>query len=148
MMSFGITMFQPLDVTFSVREQGQDTRPEHCSARAFARDSQRCTRCRHSHPGTTFLRPHHPPRHYGCRYYFCSYRSKRYATLLEKASFVSGRDGPSIDALSGILRESKDPVIQPDGVVLVRDPVLSNKMFSDVEGKCWKQSEGEDRSVQ
>lgn len=56
---------------------------------------------------------------------------------------MSGRDAPSIDALSSVLRESKDPVTQPDGVALVRDPVLSNNMFSDVEGKCWKQSEGE-----
>ena len=82
--------------------------------------------------------------HFGFRATF-SYRSKKYATLLEKASFVSGRDAPSIDALSGVLRESKDPATQPDDVARVRDPVLSDKMFTDVEGKCWKQSEGEGR---
>ncbi|CAB1098846.1 unnamed protein product [Ectocarpus sp. CCAP 1310/34] len=70
-------------------------------------------------------------------------RAKNYATLVEKAVFVSGRDTDSIDALSNLLRKSKGPVVQPEDVALVRDPVLSDKMLTDTKGTCWKQSEGE-----
>lgn len=71
-----------------------------------------------------------------------SYRAKKYATLVEKAVFVSGRDTGSIDAFSNLLRKSKGPVVQPEDVALVRDPVLSDKMLTDTKGTCWKQSEG------
>ncbi|CAM9285887.1 unnamed protein product [Ectocarpus fasciculatus] len=72
-----------------------------------------------------------------------SYRAKKYATLIEKAVFVSGRDTNSIDAFSNLLRKSKGPVVQPEDVALVRDPVLSDKILTDTKGTCWKQSEGE-----
>ncbi|CAM9460321.1 unnamed protein product [Ectocarpus sp. 8 AP-2014] len=72
-----------------------------------------------------------------------SSRAKKYATLVEKAVFVSGRDTDSIDAFSNLLRKSKGPVVQPEDVALVRDPVLSDKMLTDTKGTCWKQSEGE-----
>lgn len=62
-------------------------------------------------------------------------------TLVEKALFVSGRDAPSTQALSRLLQDS-DSVVRPEGVSLVRDPVLGDKMLSDTEGKCWRQGEG------
>lgn len=64
------------------------------------------------------------------------------ATLLGKASFVSGRDASSVDALSSMLRTGKHPATTPGGVALVRDPVLSDQTLTDTEGRCWKQSEG------
>lgn len=73
-----------------------------------------------------------------------SLTAKRHATLLQKASFVSGRDATSTQALADVLRLGES-VVQPDDVALVRDPVLSDKSFSDREGRCWKQSEGASR---
>ncbi|CAM9773752.1 unnamed protein product, partial [Hapterophycus canaliculatus] len=71
-----------------------------------------------------------------------SYRAKKYGELLEKATFVSGRDITSIKCLSSVLMLSKAPLVQPDEVAFVRDTVLSDKSLSDTEGTCWKQSEG------
>eukprot|EP00752_Nemacystus_decipiens_P016189 g14476.t1 len=69
--------------------------------------------------------------------------AKRTSALLEKAIFVSGRDATSISAFSDVLKRGESPMVQPGGVALVRDPVLSDSMFTDAEGTCWKQSEGE-----
>ncbi len=55
---------------------------------------------------------------------------------------MSGRDASSVDALSGTLRRCKHPVTTPEGVALVRDPVLSDQTLTDTKGACWKQSEG------
>lgn len=71
-----------------------------------------------------------------------SYMAKRTSSLLEKAIFVSGRDTPSVNAFSDVLEHGESPMVQPGGVALVRDPVLSDSMFTDTEGTCWKQSEG------
>lgn len=71
-----------------------------------------------------------------------SHLARRTSSLLEKAVFVSGRDAPSISAFSDVLQSGESPMVQPGGVALVRDPVLSDSMFTDAEGKCWKQSEG------
>lgn len=70
------------------------------------------------------------------------HRAKAYTTLAERAVFVSGRDAYSTRVLAGVLRDSEDPMVQPDDVVLVRDPVLSDKTLTDTTGACWKQSEG------
>lgn len=75
-------------------------------------------------------------------YVASSYTAKESSTLIEKAVFVSGRDTTSVKAFASVLNRSANPVIQPKDVELVRDPVLSDKMLSDTEGKCWKQSEG------
>eukprot|EP00903_Cladosiphon_okamuranus_P008896 g8515.t1 len=72
-----------------------------------------------------------------------SHTALRTSSLLEKAIFVSGRDATSISAFSDVLERGESPMVQPTGVALVRDPVLSDTTFTDVEGKCWKQSEGE-----
>ncbi|CAM9695268.1 unnamed protein product, partial [Scytosiphon promiscuus] len=71
------------------------------------------------------------------------HRAKTYATLAERAVFVSGRDAISTSVLAGVLRDSRDPVVQPDDVGLVHDPVLSDLTLTDTKGTCWKQSEGE-----
>lgn len=71
-----------------------------------------------------------------------SHMAKRTSSLLEKAVFVSGRDATSISAFSDVLKRGESPMVQPGGVTLVRDPVLSDTTFTDAEGKCWKQSEG------
>eukprot|EP00752_Nemacystus_decipiens_P016187 g14474.t2 len=68
--------------------------------------------------------------------------SKRHATLLRKAVFVSGRDAKSTEALANVLRRGES-VVQPEDVALVRDPVLSDTFFTDGQGKCWKQSEAD-----
>ncbi|CAN0062451.1 unnamed protein product [Scytosiphon promiscuus] len=70
-----------------------------------------------------------------------SYRAKKYGALLERATFISGRDITSIKCLSSVLMLSKDPVVQSNDVAFVRDTVLSDKSLSDTEGTCWKQSE-------
>lgn len=72
-----------------------------------------------------------------------SYMAKHDQILINKAVFVSGRDDVSVSALSNVLRIAEDPVVSPDDVQLVRDPVLSDKMLSDTDGKCWQQSNGE-----
>ncbi|CAM9462535.1 unnamed protein product, partial [Hapterophycus canaliculatus] len=71
------------------------------------------------------------------------HRAKIYATLAERAVFVSGRDAISTSVLAGVLRDSKDPKVQPNDVALVHDPVLSDTTLTDTQGTCWKQSEGE-----
>ncbi len=65
--------------------------------------------------------------------------------LFEKAYFVSGRDVSSTNSFSELLRRGKRPVVQPEDVALVRDPVLSDNMLTDTKGTCWKQSEGASR---
>ena len=72
-----------------------------------------------------------------------SYLAKEYGTLLQKAVFVSGRDTPSIERFAGILGDASTPAVRPDGVRLVRDPVLSDQAFTDTDGTCWRQSSGE-----
>lgn len=62
--------------------------------------------------------------------------------LLEKAVFVSGRDEVSADSFARVLNGSNSPVVKPDSVRLVRDPVLSNGLLTDVTGTCWKQGKG------
>ena len=71
-----------------------------------------------------------------------SYHAKEYSTLLQKAAFVSGRDTPSIERFAGILGDDSTPAVRPDGVHLVRDPVLSDQAFTDTDGTCWRQSTG------
>ena len=63
-------------------------------------------------------------------------------SLAEKALFVSGRDVTSIKAFSEVLKHCETPVVLPEDVALVRDPVLSDKALSDTEGTCWRQTEG------
>lgn len=64
------------------------------------------------------------------------------AVLLEKALFISGRDKNSVSSFSYILGSRNNTVVQPEEVVLVTDPILSDSKFSDTDGKCWRQSEG------
>eukprot|EP00904_Undaria_pinnatifida_P001181 jgi/Undpi1/11063/HiC_scaffold_30.g13361.m1 len=71
-----------------------------------------------------------------------SYRVKENNSLAEKALFVSGRDVTSIKAFSEVLKHCETPVVLPEDVALVRDPVLSDKALSDTEGTCWRQTEG------
>ncbi|CAM9950993.1 unnamed protein product, partial [Sphacelaria rigidula] len=70
-----------------------------------------------------------------------SYLAREGAALIRKAVFVSGRDKVSVNALRNVLRASENPVVKPEEVQLVRDPVLSDRTLSDLDGKCWKQSE-------
>lgn len=89
---------------------------------------------RYNHP-----RPSSDPASFGKP---LSFAANDCSVLIEKASFVSGRDILSIERLSSVLSNHKDTTVQPKDVALVRDPVLSDKTLSDTEGKCWKQSEG------
>ncbi|CAM9316275.1 unnamed protein product [Ectocarpus fasciculatus] len=73
-----------------------------------------------------------------------SYRAKSYGTLLSKAVFVSGRDEVSIKTFKSVLGRDPNATVAPDDVALVRDPVLSDKLLSDKEGRCWKRSAGDD----
>lgn len=66
----------------------------------------------------------------------------RKSILLEKAVFVSGRDVTSINSFSELLRRGDRPLVLPEDVALVRDPVLSDNTLTDTQGTCWKQSEG------
>lgn len=68
--------------------------------------------------------------------------AKETNSLLEKAIFVSGRDATSIGVFSDVLQRGESPMVKPGDVALVRDPVLSDSVFTDDEGTCWKQSEG------
>ncbi|CAM9695197.1 unnamed protein product [Scytosiphon promiscuus] len=72
-----------------------------------------------------------------------SHKVKQFSTLLRKASFLSGRDASSTEALSSMLLGGDAAFARPDNVALVRDPVLSDSTLTDTEGQCWKQSEGE-----
>lgn len=76
-----------------------------------------------------------------------SHQSKRYNKLLQKSAFVSGRDSTAIEALASVLREDPNPLVRPENVQRIRDPVLSDKMLTDKEGTCWKQSEGAEYSL-
>ncbi|CAM9922247.1 unnamed protein product [Ectocarpus sp. 4 AP-2014] len=70
--------------------------------------------------------------------------ANHYKVLVDKAAFVSGRDERSIDAFTSLLQKSGDrSLLKPEDVALVRDPVLSDKMLTDTDGTCWRQSQGE-----
>lgn len=68
------------------------------------------------------------------------------APIIKRAKYVSGRDKKSVLALSNILKileeNGEKTVTKPENVVMVRDPVLSDGYFSDVNGRCWQQSQG------
>lgn len=49
---------------------------------------------------------------------------------------MSGRDASSTKTLADVVNRG------PASAVLVRDPVLSDNSFTDIEGKCWRQSKG------
>eukprot|EP00903_Cladosiphon_okamuranus_P008894 g8514.t1 len=66
-----------------------------------------------------------------------SYHAKQCSTILQKAVFVSGRDASSTKVLADVVHRG------PASAILVRDAVLSDNSFTDIEGKCWRQSTGE-----
>lgn len=70
--------------------------------------------------------------------------AKKNSELIKRAAFVSGRDEHSVASLVSVLEASDDPTVSPEEVQLVRDPVLSYRNFSDSDGRCWRQGEGQD----
>lgn len=55
---------------------------------------------------------------------------------------MSGRDRKSVTELSLVLSKLKEPRVRPQEVARVRDPVLSDDYFKDIDGACWNRSEG------
>lgn len=55
---------------------------------------------------------------------------------------MSGRDTPSVERFTTILGEAATPVVRPDDVQFVRDPVLCDRALTDTTGICWRQSAG------
>eukprot|EP00752_Nemacystus_decipiens_P010078 g8980.t2 len=69
-----------------------------------------------------------------------NHRAKHDGKLLQKAAFVSGRDIRSVQRLAHVLSNVASPTVMPGDVRLMRDPVLSDKEFTDTTGACWTQS--------
>ena len=68
--------------------------------------------------------------------------AKRSWPIVQRSNYVSGRDRTSVEALSSLLSTLEAPRAKPHEVATVRDPVLSDVYYTDVDGACWKQSEG------
>ena len=77
-----------------------------------------------------------------CHIVLCSSQARQSWPIIQRANYVSGRDRTSTMALSSLLGRLKAPRAKPHEVARIRDPVLSDRYFMDVEGACWKQSEG------
>ena len=69
-------------------------------------------------------------------------QAKQSWPIIQRANYVSGRDQLSVTELSSLLGRLEAPRAKPHEVERVRDPILSDEYFMDVEGTCWKQSEG------
>lgn len=65
------------------------------------------------------------------------------APIIRRADFLSGRDEKSVRELSALVGTLDNARSRPQGVKRVRDPVLSDGYFTDVDGKCWRESDGE-----
>lgn len=59
---------------------------------------------------------------------------------------MSGRDEKSVAALAALLETMDHARVQPEEVRTVRDPVLSDNYYSDVDGSCWRKDTGEPRT--
>lgn len=55
---------------------------------------------------------------------------------------MSGRDSKSVTEMSLVLSKLEAPRVRPQEVARVRDPVLSDDYFKDVDGACWNRREG------
>lgn len=66
------------------------------------------------------------------------------AGIVERADYVSGRDKKSVWALSQLLKTAENPRVQASDVRTVRDPVLGDSYYTDVNEKCWQKDAGEE----
>ena len=58
--------------------------------------------------------------------------------IIRRANYLSGRDDKSVRELSALVGKLENTTSRPQDVEQVRDPVLSDRYFTDVDGKCWK----------
>lgn len=65
------------------------------------------------------------------------------APIIRRADYLSGRDEKSVRELSVLVGALKNARSRLMGVKRVRDPVLSDSYYTDVHGKCWRESDGE-----
>ncbi|CAB1098255.1 unnamed protein product [Ectocarpus sp. CCAP 1310/34] len=65
------------------------------------------------------------------------------APIIRRADYLSGRDDKSVRELSALVGTLENARSRPQGVKRVRDPVLSDSYFTDVDGKCWRESDGD-----
>lgn len=56
---------------------------------------------------------------------------------------MSGRDEKSARELSAVVGTLDNSRSRPQDVCAVRDPVLSDTYFTDVNGTCWRKDESE-----
>ncbi|CAM9929519.1 unnamed protein product [Pylaiella littoralis] len=63
------------------------------------------------------------------------------ASLIRRANYVSGRDEKSARELSAVVGTLDNSRSRPQDVCAVRDPVLSDTYFTDVNGTCWRKDE-------
>lgn len=56
---------------------------------------------------------------------------------------MSGRDQKSVRELSDLVGTLENARSRPQDVQIVRDPVLSDRYFTDIDGQCWRKNEGE-----
>lgn len=65
------------------------------------------------------------------------------APIIRRADFLSGRDDKSVRELSALVGELDNARSHPEDVKRVRDPVLSDSYFTDIDGKCWRERDCE-----
>lgn len=65
------------------------------------------------------------------------------APIIRRANYLSGRDEKSVRALSALVGTMDHARSRSQDVFTVRDPVLSDRYFTDMNGTCWRKDESE-----